>query len=373
MGSDRVNLDAAAGLPLRPAGRAALLTALDVAWADPRRRYREGRSARQFHDAARASLAAILGTTPDRVYFTSSGTAAIRLAMAGFLVARPGSAVLASAVEHSAVLAQADRLAGAPTLIRVGRDGRVDLEALAQTLAAGEAGLLAVQQVNGEVGTRQPLVACHELARSAGVPLLVDASAGLPVLGPPASWDALVASAHKWGGPAGVGVLALAPGTRWRHPAGPNADPGFPNVAATVSAAAALEDAMADPWAARSAPLTARLRTRVTELVSDVELLGPAAADERAPHLVSLGVLYADGESLVDGLDAAGFAVASGSACTADTRRPSHVLAAMGVMTHGNLRFSLAPEVRADQVAVLLGVLPGIVAAARAQADRMVP
>ena len=105
------------------------------------------------------------------------------------------------------------------------------------------------------------------------------------------------------------------------------------------------------------------LRERVPTLAEDVVALGPS--EERAPHITCFTVLYADGEVLVSELDRAGFAVGSGSACTADTRRPSHVLAAMGAVTHGNLRLSLAPDVTESDVGALLAALPAAIRAAR--------
>lgn len=374
---NRVMLDTTAGLPLSAPGREALLTALDVGWADPRRRYREARLAHQLLAAARESVAACLGVRPDGVSFTSSGTSAIRAGMAALAAgrARTGTGVLASAVEHSAVLACADQLtsadepAGNPRIVGVDGQGRIDLGLLADALAAPGTALLAVQQVNPEVGTIQPLAGVRELAGRAGVPLFVDACAGVGRVGVPAAWDVLAASAHKWGGPAGVGVLARRPGVPWRPgPAWDGHDPaGFLAVPAIVAAAAALEAAMngLGGQVAALSRLADELRRGLTGVAPDVVLLGPEDPAARAAHIVSATVLYADAETLVDELDRAGFAVGSGSACTSDTRRPSHVLTAMGAVTHGNLRISLAPTTTAAEVAGLLSALPGAIRQAR--------
>src|SRR5207249_3024108 len=113
-------------------------------------------------------------------------------------------------------------------------------------------------------------------------------------------------------------------------------------------------------------PLVERIRTRVAATVPDVEIVGDPVG--RLPHLVTFSCLYLDGETLLHGLDRAGFAVSSGSSCTAATLRPSHVLAAMGVLSHGNVRISLHREPTRADVDRVLAVLPGLVASMRADA-----
>lgn len=366
----RVNFDAVGGLPLSAAGRAALLAALDQGWADPRRVYYEARVARQLLDAARASVAATLGTHPDRVIFTAGGTQAVIAGMRGLARARAhvGSGVVATAVEHSAVLATADELcSGQPAVVGVDGEALVSLPDLAAALRSPGVALAAVQQVSAEVGSRQPVAAAHALAREAGVPLMVDARAGLPVLGPPPAWDVLVATSRLWGGPAGVGVLALAPGVRWRAPAQGAPDDGFANIPAIVAAAAALEAVASrrDSDLSQVSGLGDQIRAEAVAAGPDIRLLGPLQPEQRAGHIVALTVLYADGQMMVEHLDRAGFAVASGSACSSDTRRPSHVLAAMGAVTHGNLRISLPPGTTQEQVSAFLNAFPPAVRAAR--------
>ena len=182
----------------------------------------------------------------------------------------------------------------------------------------------------------------------------------------------LTASAHKWGGPAGVGVLAVRTGVRWRTPLpegahAPDRVPGFVDVPAIVAAAVALEEAEAErrAEAARLSGLVDRIRTRVPELVPDVQVVGDP--DDRLPHVVTFSCLYVEGEALLADLDRAGFAVSSGSSCVADSLTPSHVLTAMGVITHGNVRVSLPPGVDEADVDRFLAALPGIVAGVRAQ------
>ncbi len=186
----------------------------------------------------------------------------------------------------------------------------------------------------------------------------------------PPGWSLLTASARKWGGPAGVGLLAVRKGTRWREPF-PADDrenrrvPGFPNVPAILAAAASLTAMGRERGESDAAlrALVARIRAAVPQTVPDSVVHGDP--DARLPHIVTFSCLYVDGEALVTELDRAGFSVSSGSACVADTRQPSHVLAAMGALTHGNVRVSLPRGASAQSVDEFLEVLPRIVAAVR--------
>ena len=182
----------------------------------------------------------------------------------------------------------------------------------------------------------------------------------------PAGWSVLTASAHKWGGPPGVGVLAVRPDAGWRNPLPPDEREGgrvagFENVPAVVAAAAALEAVLADAGRedARLRDLVDRLRAEVPRRVPDVEVVGDPV--DRLPHVLTFSCLFVDGESLVGALDREGFAVSSGSSCTASTLEPSHVLVAMGALTHGNLRVSLPRGLDAAEVDRFLAVLPRVV------------
>ncbi|HEV2088286.1 MAG TPA: aminotransferase class V-fold PLP-dependent enzyme, partial [Cryptosporangiaceae bacterium] len=233
--------------------------------------------------------------------------------------------------------------------------------------------LATLMSANHEVGTVQPLDEVAAACRATGVPLYVDAAQSVGRIRVPAGWSLLSASAHKWGGPAGVGMLVVAKGTRWNAPHPPDERergraPGFENLPAIVAAAASLRavTAEADAQAARLAPLVTRIRAEVTASVPDVEVVGHATL--RLPHLVTFSCLYLDGEALVQALDARGFAVSSGSSCTSSTLTPSHVLEAMGVLSQGNVRVSLHRDTSVEDVDRFLAELPGIVAGLRAAA-----
>jgi cysteine desulfurase len=375
-------LDAASTEPLHPAAREVMLGALDDGWADPARLYGAARRARLLLDNAREVVAAAIGARPDEVSFTTSGTQAVHLGVLGTASARRrvGHRVVVSAVEHSSVLQAAAAHAasgGEVTHVPVDHDGRVDAGGYAEAVDDATA-LACLQAANHEVGTLQPVAAVAEACAGRGVPLLVDAAQVVGRLPVPTGWSLLAASAHKWGGPAGIGVLAVRHGVRWRSPLpdderGSGRVPGFEDVPAALAAAAALRARTeeAASLAASQAALVDRIRARVPDLLPDVEVVGHP--EQRLPHLVTFSCLYVDGEALLLELDKEGFAVSSGSSCTASTLRPSHVLEAMGVLTHGNVRVSLARTTTASEVDRFLDVLPGVVQRLRSTAgvDRL--
>jgi cysteine desulfurase len=356
--------DAAAAAPLHPVARQALLAALTDGWADPAKLYSQARRARQLLDAARAAVAEILGVRPEELSFTPSGTAAAQAAVLGGLAGRQrsGPVLVHSTIEHSAVLHVAERQQA--TAVPVDRLGRLDLDSWRTAVSRPGVALAALISASHEVGTVQPVAAAAEACAAAGVPLYVDAAQSVGRVPVPPGWSILSASAHKWGGPPGVGVLAVRKGVRW-EPVEPTGPPDLP---AIVAAAAALRAVVADAdaEATRLSALVGRIRTTVPATVPDVEVVGDPV--DRLPHLVTFSVLYVDGEALLHALDRHGFAVSSGSSCTSDTLRPSHVLEAIGVLSHGNVRISLHRETTADDVDRFLALLPSVVAGLRAEA-----
>ncbi|MFG1666542.1 cysteine desulfurase/sulfurtransferase TusA family protein [Streptomyces sp. Y7] len=366
--------DAASSAPLHPVARQALLASLDEGWADPARLYREGRRARMLLDAARETAAEAVGCRADELVFTSSGTRAVHSGIAGVLAGRRriGSHLIVSAVEHSSVLHAADAHeagGGSVTQVAVDRGGAVAVGAYREALRADTA-LACLQSANHEVGTEQPVAEVAAVCREAGVPLLVDAAQSLGWGRVEGDWSVLTGSAHKWGGPSGVGLLVVRKGVRFaaQGPADERESgraAGFENIPAIVAAAASLRAVRAEAAqeAVRLRELTERIRARVPRLVPDVEVVGDPA--RRLPGIVTFSCLYVDGETLLHELDRAGFSVSSGSSCTSSTLTPSHVLRAMGVLSEGNVRVSLpfgAPE---EDVERFLQVLPAAVAGVR--------
>ncbi len=363
----RVALDAAASR-LHPVARETLLAAVEEGWADPRRLHAEARTARRLLDEAREIVATGLSVRPPELSFVPGGWG-LPTALSGLIHARRrvGDVVVASAVEQEQVLAR-----GA-SVVPVDRLGRVDLDQWSYAVRSPGVAAAALQSANGEVGTAQPLPRAHAEARAHGIPLLVDASASLGRLPAPVDFDVLVGEATSFAGPPAVGLLVVREGTRWALP-GPRREAEFgraeaaPWVPLALAAAEAWQQVAATREAddALARALVDRIRATAVGIV-DVEVVGDPV--DRLPHVVTFSALYLDGEAVVHDLDRRGFAVASGSACTASVLEPSHVLAAMGALTHGNIRVtlplpSITPGLEA-QVAAFCTALPDTVTALR--------
>jgi cysteine desulfurase len=365
----RVVLDAGGRAPLLAEARTAFLEALDQGWADPRRLHAEGRRARMLLDGAREAIAAVVGARTAEVDLAPSHTAALHGAVRSVARGRRrvGAQVVTGAVERAAVLHAAD-FVGQRVTVPVDTHGRVDADELAGAVAGPGVALVALQHANGEVGTLQPVEAAHHAARAAGVPLLVDAGASLGHVPVGDAWDLLAGDAGDWGGPSGLGLLVARSGVR-RSPDWPEDEdrwfPGGVSVPAALAAAVALQVACSTQAAddAERRRLVDLVRTRAAAEVPDVDVVGDPVG--RLPHVVTFSCLYVEGESLLTALDARGFAVGSGSACTSSALEPSHVLAAMGALTHGNIRLALPRGTTERDVVRFLDELPGIVRGVR--------
>ena len=390
--ADRCYLDHASAAPWHPAALAAADEVARSFPGDPSRSHRTGRAARDLLESARAAVAATLGGSPERLVFTSGGTEAVHLAVRGAVAARGRAGRrargVASAVEHSAVLAAGDAAAGVDAehlLVGVDAEGRVDLDRLAAVLAddSAETVVVSVQHANHEVGTLQPLPAVARLCRDAGALLHVDACqtvGRLPVRLDALGADLLSLSAAKFGGGRGSGALAWSPRARLRgllggderehrRRAGLQHLPGVAALAETLLHLDPLApDGPAAVEAARRAALRRRLRARLAEAVDDLAVHG--AEDDAAPHVVAVSALYCDGQTLVDELDRAGFEVHSGSSCATTSGAPSHVLVAMEALTQGHVRASLGPGVDDAAVDGFVDAFARVVATLRARAGR---
>jgi len=369
MNADRiVYLDHNATTPLEPAARAAMLPFLGGEFGNPSSAHRLGSAARCAVEEARAQVAELLGAEPRQIVFTSGGTEANNLALAGVQ-----GRVLASPIEHSSVLEplRARAAAGALRLelLPVDGAGRVEPAALEAALA-GETALVSVAWANNEIGTVQPLAAIADLCRRRGVPLHSDAVQAAGKVEIDARADLLSLSAHKLGGPKGVGALCLRPGARLAplllggsQERGRRA--GTENVAGIVGFGAAC--ALAGRRLARAAAIEA-LREELWARLAD--LPGIARNSPRhdcLPNTLNLGLRGRAGDALVAALDLAGVAVSTGSACAAGASEPSHVLLALGrspAEARDAIRFSLGPETTADDVARAAAALRAIAGAA---------
>jgi cysteine desulfurase len=350
--NQRFYLDYNATAPLRDEVRAAVAEALSLI-GNPSSVHAEGRAARSAIESARDKVAALVGARPEDVVFTSGGTEANALALA----AQSGEAwqCYLSAVEHPSVLAGGRFYRETTTIFPVTADGVADLQILAKELEKHHLGgwrpLVSLMAANNETGAIQPVAEASKIVHEASGLLHTDAvqAAGrikldLAVLGA----DMLSLSAHKIGGPKGVGALVLGRGAsveplikgggqeRRRRA-------GTENVAGIVGFGVAAELASAElANVAATGTLRDELERGVRAMAPDAVVL--SARVERLPNTTCIAVPGVKAETLVIGLDLAGFAVSSGSACSSGKVEASHVLSAMGVpeeIAQGAIRVSL--------------------------------
>ncbi|MGZ4127608.1 MAG: cysteine desulfurase family protein [Actinomycetota bacterium] len=373
--------DNASTTPLHPAAAAAMAEATTDAYADPSRLYGAARRARIALDAARNAVAQTVGARAEELVFTSGGTESCNLAVTAgaraAAAARRPQRILATAIEHTAVLHAARALDGFEVVeLPVDGTGLVDLDVLRKELEAG-AGLVSIQVANQEIGTLQPLAEAARTAREAGALVHTDACMAvghMPVDVRALGVDLLSMTAHKAYGPKGIGALWVRRGVRVRpsivgddRERGRRA--GMENTPAIAGWAAALQARTAEMAAEseRLFALTERLRAELPRAVDDLVVHGHPT--ERLPGLVSFSILYVEGEALLLGLDEKGIAVHSGSSCTSSTQEPSHVLAAIGALTQGSVRVSLGSDTTDEDVDTFLRELPPVVRRARAMAS----
>ncbi len=367
-------LDNAATTSMRPEAVDAMLPFLRDGFGNPSGSHAVSREAKKALEEAREVVADCLGAAPSEIVFTGSGTEADNLAVFGAHAARPG-VVICSAVEHHAVLHPTSVLGG--MLAPVGPDGTVDLDAL-RLLLGPEVSVVAVMLANNEVGTIQPLADVAALVRERAPEAVVvsDAVQAFPwvdVARLAAGAHLVSVSAHKFGGPKGVGALVVRRGVMVRpmlHGGGQERErrSGTYTVAGIVAMAAAMQATVRDRDAtvARVEALRDRLADGLLAAVDGAAETGARSAKVAGNcHFTFTGV---ESEALLVLLDAAGVYAAAGSACTSGAVEPSHVLAAMGVPREralGALRLSLGPETTDADVDLALAAVPEAVARLR--------
>ena len=351
---DRVYLDWNATTPLRPEARQAMAAAWDLA-GNPSSVHAEGRQARRLVEGARASIAAAVGARPQDVVFTSGGTEANALALTPGLrrgAGEPAQRLLVSAIEHTSVLSGGRFPPEAIGTIRVTGSGLIDIDDLRRLLAVGQPALVSVMLANNETGALQPVGEVADIVHEAGGLLHVDAIQALgkiPFEIKSLRADLITLSAHKVGGPKGVGALVLAEDIQGLEPLlrgggqelGRRA--GTENVAGIAAFGAATTAAMA-ALAGDISRLHA-LRERLENgLQQTPGMIVFSAEVPRLPNTTLLTVPGLKAETAVIGFDLGGIAVSSGSACSSGKVQPSHVLAAMGFgkeLAQGAVRLSM--------------------------------
>jgi len=337
------NFDTLSSHPIHLAAKKALGSLPDYAFVDPTKLYHDSRSARLLLDSARASIAARLKVNPDEVSFIPSGNAGIDLTISGLLKALDNKTVVYSAVEQKAII---ERLKDFSTFeIPVDKFARVNESQFIDSLITNKPGLAVLQFANHEVGTQQPLNPIYKKCQELNIPLFVDATmtAGLVNLG--SDWDVLLLKPATWGAPIGIDILVVKRNVRFKSIL---LDDGRENhkfsnnvsIPHAVAIGASLEEITLNR--SEIAKSLGTLINDLRQLLSsnlDITLLGDPVA--RVPHVLAAVIKNIDGEALVSGLSKRGFAISSGSSCTPDQVKPSHVLAAMGFEGQINIRISL--------------------------------
>lgn len=368
-------LDHAASSPMRGEALAALIDVQSVIAGNPSGSHRWAREARRCLDDARDVVAELVGAEPGELIFTSGGTEADNLAIRGVVGASGGTAVC-SAVEHHAVLDTVRAVGGHE--IAVDATGGVDLAALAEVLAGPTpVSVVSVMLANNETGVVSDLseVAAVIADRSPGTMLHTDAvaaAAWLDLSKVAAPADLVALSAHKVGGPKGVGALVsrtgvlLTPiltggGQEREHRAGTQDVAGAVAFAAALTVAVAERDVLVGRTAAHRDRLRAGLLAAVPEMV---ETVPHGAGVDRTPGTLHLCVPDVDREALLFLLDQGGVAASWGSSCASGASEPSHVLSAMGIgpeLSRGSLRLSLGWSTTDAEIDHAIAVIPGAV------------
>jgi cysteine desulfurase len=382
-------LDHAATTPMLPAALEAL-TEQSAKVGNPSSLHTSGRAARAVVEEARERIGAALGARPSEVVFTSGGTEADNLAVKGAWLARRAQdpdldGVVASGIEHHAVLDPVEYLAQARgvrvTVLEPDRCGHVGVDALRAALEPGGVAVASVMWANNEVGTVQPVAELAAVAHDHGVPFHTDAVqavAHLPVRFDESGADLMTVSAHKIGGPVGVGALLArrdAPLVPIAHGGGQERQvrSGTLDAAGIHAFAVALDATVAgrDVEAKRVMVLRDRLIEGALGLGLGITVSGCWTAGDgtsRLPGNAHLVVPGCEGDSLLYLLDAAGVECSTGSACQAGVPQPSHVLLAMGIPeaeARGALRLSLGHTSAEADVDTFLAALPAVVERAR--------
>jgi cysteine desulfurase len=372
----RVYLDHIAATPVHPSVREAMEPFLAGTFGNPRSFHAEGQAALAAVEEAREKVAALVGSDPAEIYFTSNGTEANNFAIKGLALGRKaqGSHLVVSAVEHVSVLNPVkalEKLGFASTVVPVDGAGRVDPAGVEKALTPQTA-LVSVMTANSEVGTIEPVAEIAALCRARNVLFHTDAVAAagnIPVDVKALGADALSLAADQFYGPKGAAALYVRRGTRIL----PLLDGGVQeggrrggteNVAGIVGMGRAAELARAEmpERTSRMQALRDRLLEELPKRVDRVLVTGSREA--RLPHHTSFCVEFVEGEAMMLSLDMKGIAASSGSACASKSLKASHVLLAMGLdhaTAQGSLVFSLIDDTTREDIDHLLDVFPPII------------
>jgi cysteine desulfurase len=339
----RFVLDCAVLRPASPQIGQWLATSAQRAWASPAAGYHEGKVSQSLLSESAATMARLFGAGSAR--FEPSPGSAVRSAVMDLAASEHFAAVATSAVDADvvrvAVRQCADALGVPHTTLSVDSEGRIDTPSLA---AVDRPTILVTNLGNQEIGTLQTDLA--DWATATGAAVVLDARCALGWTDLPDYWDALIADPRAWGGPGGACAVLTRSSA---EPRDVDTEP-FDNVPAAVAAALSAEQWMSVAGAARESARAhlATIGRRLHHGLTGIETHG--GGPSALPHVLSISVLYVDAEALQSALDKRGFGVGSGSACASRSGEPSHVLAAIGGLTSGNIRVGLPPGLSADTI-----------------------
>ena len=340
---------------LNPLAQEALLAAFESGWADPKKIGQHPNRAALMRNNAVESIASRLGLSPEQIEITGEVGLGYFLSLAGFLT--PAKSLHFGAGDRSGVIATVRAHQGAITEIPLLGDGRINF---ANAVLSSNS-VLAFQLANGETG------AINSLPNEIPDDLLiaVDATASGARVPLPKNWGSATFDSRSWGGPAGLAIVAINKAAHWTNP--------LPHISSTrrtygtyslpllLASAIAIENFHPDDLKIRR--FNEEIRNAIKLAVPDVIIAGDL--DLALPHLISLVIPQANGEELLRALAAKGFAVDSGSACTAMNLQPSHVLSAMGLPTDGNIRITIHADSSESEIKGLISSLISVVESQR--------
>lgn len=373
---NRIYMDNAATTRITEPVLEAMMPYLTAVYGNPSSVHTFGREARKPLEAARRAVADALGAEPSEIYFTGSGTESDNWAIRGAAYANSakGKHIITSQIEHHAVLHTVEQLENegfAATYLPVDEFGLVDPEALRAAMMP-ETILVTIMAANNEIGTVEPIEALANVAHEGGALFHTDAVQALgaiPIDVKTMQIDLLSLSGHKLHAPKGVGALYIRKGLKIQHFIYGGAQErgqrgGTENLASIVGLGRAVELAMQnfDQRNARLMAMRDRLIDGILSAIPEVRLNGHPT--KRLPGNANISIRYIEGEGILIGLDLAGIAGSSGSACTSGSLDPSHVLLAIGLpheIAHGSLRLSLGEDNTMEEVEQVIKSLAQVV------------
>ncbi len=332
---------------LNPLAQEALLAAFESGWADPKKIGQNPSKAAILRNSAIESIAHRLGLTPDQVEITGEVGLSYFLSLGGFLT--PEKTLHYGAGDRSGVIATVRSHQGATKEIALLPDGRIDFA----SAAIKESSVLALQLANGESG------AINSLPNDLPEDLLiaVDATASGTRVALPANWDSAAFDSRAWAGPGGLAIVAIKSSPHWKNPlphiSSARRTYGTYSLPLLLASAVALENFQPNDHDIRR--YNEQIRAAIKSAIPDVAIAGDLHTS--MPHLISLVFPGTNGEEILRALDSKGFAVDSGSACTAMNLQPSHVLAAMGLPTDGNVRIAIHADSDEVEISSLISAL----------------